>query len=189
MKKICYLFVFSLCLILAACGGSKNVAAPSGDVDVDRPCRGPEFMTSGEYYRASAAAISSDMTMAEKKAMTEARAALASAIQTHVDRVIQTYASSHNVGEDTEDVGRYKEMGIQVTRQKLSGIRVICDKMKKTPEGKYRSYIAIELAGNEIQKEMNNRISKDEKLKIDFEAEKFKKIFDEELKKYAEENR
>ena len=34
---------------------------------------------------------------------------------------------------------------------------------------------------------MNNRISNDDKLRTDFEYEKFKKVFDEEMKKEAAE--
>ena len=57
----------------------------------------------------------------------------------------------------------------------------------KSPDGKYKVYVAIELAGNEIMNAMNNRIANDDKLKVDYEYEKFKKVFDEEMENLAKE--
>ena len=58
--------------------------------------------------------------------------------------------------------------------------------MMKSPEGQYKAYVAIELGGIDVVKAMNNKISNDEKLRVDFEYEKFKKVFDEEMKNAAE---
>ena len=68
-----------------------------------------------------------------------------------------------------------------VVNEKLTGTRVICEKMMKTPDGKYKAYVAIELDGEEIAKAMDSRIKSDEKMRIDYEYEKFKKVYDEEM--------
>ena len=68
----------------------------------------------------------------------------------------------------------------------LSGTRVICEKTMKTPDGKYKVYVSLELAGEEIMNAMANRIKNDDKLRIDFEYEKFKKVFEEEMSKNAQ---
>ena len=56
----------------------------------------------------------------------------------------------------------------------------------KTPDGKYKVYVSLELAGEEIMNAMANRIKNDDKLRIDFEYEKFKKVFEEEMSKNAQ---
>ena len=76
-----------------------------------------------------------------------------------------------------------------VVNEKLTGTRVICEKMMKTPDGKYKAYVAIELAGEEIAKAMDSRIKSDEKLRIDYEYEKFKKVFDEEMSNLEKEQK
>jgi hypothetical protein len=80
-----------------------------------------------------------------------------------------------------------------VVKEKLSGVRVICEKTMKTPEGKYRVHIAIELAGDELLQGINNRASKElkdnTKLRIDYDYEKFKKEFEAEMKKLEEQNK
>ena len=127
--------------VMTSCGSSKPVTqtvqqpAVQQDVEINVPCSGPEFQTNKEYFRASSMGLSTDMSIAKKKAMTEARA---------------------------------------------------CEKTMKTPDGKYKVYVSLELAGEEIMNAMANRIKNDDKLRIDFEYEKFKKVFEEEMSKNAQ---
>lgn len=185
MKKIFVLSsVFAAMLAITSCGSSKTVQAPAGDVSVYVPCSGLEYKTNNEYFRANAMGLSSDMNIAKQKAMSAARTQLAQSIETTVKAVTDDYASSYQDGENEEGKRRFQELGLQATKQKLSGIRTICEETMRTPEGKYKVYVAIELSGNEIKEAMANRISNDDKLRIDFEYEKFKKVFDEEMKNY-----
>ena len=178
MKKI--YFILGLSAILAAgCGGQKQLVKPQEDVEVVVPCSGPEYMTDKSYFRASAMGFSNDMMMAKKKALAEARAELATSVNAAVKRV---------TGEQEEARSRFQDLARVVVNEKLAGTRVICEKTMKTPEGAYKVYTAVELAGEEIAKSMQNRIQDDEKLRTDFEYEKFKKVFDEEMEKAAKEN-
>ena len=68
-----------------------------------------------------------------------------------------------------------------------TGINTICEKTTKTSDGKYKTYIAIELAGDELMTALNERLSKDAKLKIDYDYEQFKKTFEEEMDKLEKE--
>ena len=187
MKKSYYVFGLAM-LIMCACGGQKQlVQKAQEDTEVIVPCSGPEYMTSAEYFRANAMGLSNSMEIASQKAMTAARAKLAAAIQTTVKTVTDNYASSYEVNQQEEARGRFQSLTREVVNQKLNGVRVICQKTMKSPDGQYKCYVAVELAGNEIAQAMNNRISNDEKLRTDFEYEKFKKVFDEEMKKEAAE--
>lgn len=171
-------------LAITSCGSSKAVQAPAGDVKVDVPCSGPQYMTNNEYFRATGIGLSSDMRIANQKAMADGRTKLAQAIDVKVKAVTDDYTSSYQTGENEEAKSRFQQLARQAVQQKLSGIRVLCEETMKTPEGKYRVYVSLELAGDEIAEEMSNRIKNDEKLRIDFEYEKFKKIFDEEMNNF-----
>ena len=155
-------------VVMTSCGSSKPVTqtvqqpAVQQDVEINVPCSGPEFQTNKEYFRASSMGLSTDMSIAKKKAMTEARA------------------------EIDESKSRYQSLTRTVVEQELSGTRVICEKTMKTPDGKYKVYVSLELAGEEIMNAMANRIKNDDKLRIDFEYEKFKKVFEEEMSKNAQ---
>ena len=187
MKRINLLGTALLTIVvMTSCGSSKPVTqtvqqpAVQQDVEINVPCSGPEFQTN------SSMGLSTDMSIAKKKAMTEARAEIATAINAKVKSVTDSYVSSYQQGENDESKSRYQSLTRTVVEQELSGTRVICEKTMKTPDGKYKVYVSLELAGEEIMNAMANRIKNDDKLRIDFEYEKFKKVFEEEMSKNAQ---
>lgn len=179
------LFAVAMMGAMFACSAPKQVAQvqQADEVDFDVPCSGPEFFTNGEYFRASADGLSPNMSIAKKIAYADARAGLASEIQAKVNVVTDNYSSQHDFNGNQEAKQRFQDLSRTVVSQVLNGTRVICEKMKKTKDGKFHCYVAMELAGEEIIKNMADRISQDDKLKIDFEYEKFKKDFKEEMAK------
>ena len=81
--------------------------------------------------------LSTDMSIAKKKAMTEARAESATAINAKVKSVTDSYVSSYQQDENDESKSRYQSLTRTVVEQELSSTRVICEKTMKTPAGKY----------------------------------------------------
>jgi hypothetical protein len=53
----------------------------------------------------------------------------------------------------------------------------------KTDNGTYKTYIAIELSADELVASYNEKLSKDDRLKIDYDYEKFKETFEKEMEK------
>jgi hypothetical protein len=53
----------------------------------------------------------------------------------------------------------------------------------QTKDGNYKTYIAIELSADDLVKKYNERLSSDDKLKIDYDYQKFKETFDKEMEK------
>lgn len=188
MKKIYYALEIILMFAAIGCGSQKKMEKPQGDIEVVVPCSGPEYMTDKQFFRASAMGLSTDMMVAKKKALAEARAELATAVNATIKRVTDNYASSYQMGEEEESKSRFQDLARTVVNELLSGTRVICEKTMKSPDGKYKVYTAIELAGNDVAKSMEGPIKNDDKLRTDFEYEKFKKVLDEEMEKIAADN-
>jgi hypothetical protein len=187
MKTFYYFLAIASIALLTSCGGSKPAVAQNVEIDIDVPCSGPEFQTNKEYFRASAMGLSTDMSTAKKKANITARSEIAGAISSRLKVVTDNYASSYQVGEQEEAKSRFQELARSVVDQQLEGVRVICEKTRKdTASGNYKVYMSIELSGKEIMEAMTTRIKNDEKLRIDFEYEKFKKVFEEEMAKSAQ---
>jgi hypothetical protein len=65
----------------------------------------------------------------------------------------------------------------------LTGVKTICEKLVKTDDGTYKTYIAIELSADDLVATYNERLSKDDRLKIDYDYEKFKETFEAEMQK------
>lgn len=186
MKNSRTLILLLTGLILSAgiysCKGKKE-AAPDGEVLVNTYCSGPDYFSNNEFFRSNAIGESLDQMTSKKKALNNAKAELAGAINTTIKATIDNYVNSRELNNQEEVEERFEGLTREVVNQQLSGTKTICEKTTKTPDNKYKTYLAIELSGEELITKINDRLSKDDRLKIDYDYEKFKETFDAEMLK------
>ncbi|MFT3885199.1 MAG: hypothetical protein QM724_07155 [Flavobacteriales bacterium] len=171
---------------LGACKSKKKQAAqpPAGETEVKVMCSGPEYFTDNKTFRANNLGESMDQATAKKKALANARADMASAINTQLKGVIDNYVNSRELNNKEEVAERFEGLTREVLDQRLSGTRTICEKMMQVnASGNYKCYVAIELSAQDLLAAYNERLSKDDKLRIDYDYEKFKQTFDKEMEK------
>lgn len=180
-----FLMVTLSVAILSGCKSKQKATtiAGQGEKELVLPCFEDQYMTAGGNLRANAIGESMDQMTSKKKALTEARTELAAQINTLVKTVTDNYVKSGEFNNQEELLERYEGLTREVVKQELNGTKIICQKMTQTASGNYKTYIAIELAGSELLSAINNRISNDEMLKIDYNYEKYKKTFEEEMNK------
>ena len=180
-----FLMVTLSVAILSGCKSKQKATtiADQGEKELALPCFEDQYMTSDGILRANAIGESMDQMTSKKKALTEARAELAAQINTLVKTVTDNYVKSGEFDNKEELLERYEGLTREVVKQELNGTKTICQKMTQTASGNYKTYIAIELAGSELLSAINNRVSNDEMLKIDYNYEKYKKTFEEEMNK------
>ncbi len=183
MKKLNYvsLVVLLAAALIVGCKGKEKV--PTGETEVVVPCSGPEYFTTAKFFRANSIGESQDQVTSKKKALTNARNELAQAINTTVKTVTDNYVNSREMNNKEEVEERFESLNREVVDQTLSGIVTKCEKLMKTKEGTYKTYVAIELSAEELVSKYNERLSKDDRLKIDYDYEKFKETFDKEMEK------
>ena len=189
-SKIASIAFMGLMLVggLSACKSKKKAAEaakpPSGETEVKVLCSGPEFFTDEKNFRSNNLGESMDQATAKKKALSNARADMASAINTQVKSVIDNYVNSREMNNKEEIAERFEGLTREVLDQKLSGTRTICEKMMKVDgSGNYKCYVAIELSAQELLSAYNERLTSDERLRIDYDYEKFKETFEKEMEK------
>lgn len=170
-------------VLVIGCKSSKKATTQKGEVEIIVPCSGPDYFTDKKVFRANSIGESLDQVTSKKKAMTNARNELASAIQTTVKTVTDNYINSREFNNKEELEERFESLNREVVNQELMGMRTICEKLVKTTEGRYKTYLAIELSADELVAEYNEKLSSDERLKIDYDYEKFKKTFEAEMDK------
>lgn len=183
MKKLNYvsLLVVVAVALIAGCKGKEK--APSGEKEVVVPCSGSDYFTTAKFFRANSIGESQDQVTSKKKALTNARNELAQAINTTVKTVTDNYVNSREMNNKEEVEERFESLNREIVDQTLSGIVTKCEKLMKTGQGTYKTYVAIELSAEELVSKYNERLSKDERLKIDYDYEKFKETFDKEMEK------
>ncbi len=186
MKKLTYSSIFLFALAGAVMIGCKKTEKlPKGETEVNIPCSGSDYFTNKSFFRANSLGESSDLVVSKKKAMDNARAELAAAIESTVKTVTDNYVNSRefNNKEDLEE--RFEQLNRTIVNQTLSGIKMICEKQVQTEQKGFRTYVAIELSASDIVQQYNENLSKDERLKIDYDYEKFKETFDKEMDKMS----
>lgn len=181
-------FVAVVVAAVAFAGCSKKPATPKGETEVVVPCSGPDYFTTNKFFRANSIGESSDQVTSKRKALTNARNELAQSIQTTVKTVTDNYVNSREMNNREEVEERFESLNREVVDQTLSGVRTLCEKLVKTEQGSFKTYIAIELSADELVSKYNERLSKDERLKIDYDYEKFKETFEKEMSKMGKNN-
>ena len=185
MNKTNY-YLLSAMMIIAVtfsqCRSKRDAAqTPAGETRVEVLCSGPEFFSDADFFRANSVAESQNQANSKRMALSNARAELAAQIEVTVKSVIDNYVQDVTVGNRSEFTQRYEGLSREVVNQRLSGTRVICEELTRTENGMYKTYIAIELSGDEYFNAMNQRISDDERLRVDYNYEKFKDTFNQEM--------
>lgn len=194
MIKQSHLAIACLLVLIGACRTSQQpvavpkAALPEGEVEIEVACSGPEYFTNGEVFRANSVGESIDLSISKRKAMSNARSQLAASIQTTVKTVTDNYVKSAELNNDEQIEERFESLNREVVNQELRGIRKICERHFKTPDGKYKTYVAIELSAQELVSAYHQRLKSIPGLNIDNDYEKFKKAFETEMLKIDQNN-
>jgi len=171
--------------LIGGCKGSKKDKTPAGETEVVVPCSGPDYFTTNKVFRANSIGESMDQVTSKKKALTNARNELAQSIQTTVKTVTDNYTNSVSMDKKEQLEQKFESLNREIVDQTLQGLRTICEKLVQTKEGNYKTYVAIELSADDLVKQYNSRLSSDDKLKVDYDYEKFKDTFNKEMDKMA----
>jgi hypothetical protein len=156
----------------------------AGSERVTIPFQSKEYRSNNTHFRAVNQGNSVDYAMARRIAMQNARTELASGIEAVVKAVTEQYADQRQVGNRQEFQTRLEEQSRTVVNQQLNDVRVIGDEAFREQNGTLTIWVALEMAKDALVQALNNRLSADERLRLDFDQHQFRRIFDEEMKKF-----
>jgi hypothetical protein len=176
----------ALMIGMSSCKSSKSVPPmPKGETEVTIPCNGPEFFSKKGMIRASAVGESQDQMMSKRKAQANTREQLAATLNVTIKSVVDNYYASRTIDNVEQAKTKFEGLTRQVVDQQLSGVATMCEKFVTTKTGTWKCYLAQELNGEELLQGIQKKITADEKLRLDFEYEKFRNEFNKELDKNA----
>ena len=165
-----------------SCKSKKEIPTPKGEVEIVLPCS--EYKSDKKYFRAYSFGESTDQNVAKKKALSNAREELAAQISSTMKVVGDNYVKSSEFNNIEEVLERFEQNSRTVINERLSGIKPVCDKlMQVTATGKFKYYVALELSGDDLVDDYYKTLSNDQSLKIDYNYEKFKQTYNEEMAK------
>ena len=108
---------------------------------------------------------------------------LASLISSTLKSVSERYVNEMDAGDASEFNQNFENMTRDVVNQQLVDVTIICEKTGKTSDGKFETYMAIEVSKDAIYNGVNKGIGRDKKLEVKYDQMKFKEKFDEEMNK------
>ena len=174
---------------LLACNSNKGLSVEDqGEVLIEQYCSEDKYFSDRNNFRGNAIGESSDQMTAKKKARSNAQSELAKSISSTMKIVGDNYVSSSEFNNKEEVTETFNEMSRTVVDEQLQGVITICEKMTKTSQGKYKCYMALEIAAEKLASKYHERLSKDEKLRADYNYEKFKETFEKEMEKMSSGN-
>jgi len=171
-----------------SCGSSKKIAMEKQSEalgeEVMVPCSEEEYHTDKKYFRATGIGLSTDLSTSKRKANLNASANLAASINKLIKRVADQYVNEREVADKGEFSRKFEEITREVVKQEIINMAEVCSKTFKK-DGKYTTYMAVEVSRSDVVDKVENKLSKNEKINQDFEKMKFEKILDKEMEEFS----
>ena len=180
-------WIIAVLLLVAAAGCKSKQPLPSvqaGSVEVEVPFSSREYRSNENFFRATQSGRSPDVSTAKTIALLNARTELAGAVESTIKAVSTNYINQRTVGDRQEFSNRFDQEARAVVNQRLVDVTIIGERAFREQNGSYTVWIAIEMAKDALLNSLNDRISNDERLRLDFDQHQFRKIFDEEMKQF-----
>lgn len=172
---------------MTSCGGQKQVVNNS-KTEIFQPFNTPADMSDANFIRATASGTSPDMEMARTIADLNARNQLANQVSSTIKAVTERYMNQVNIADKMEFAQKLEQNVRLVVNQELKGAQVKATKMYQNADGTYECWVNLEMSKDAMMDIVEDVISKDDKLALDFQQHLFRKTFDEEMANF-EKNR
>ena len=182
-------YSFSSALLIAGitfmgCSSGETITPnQAGEVEILEYCAGDEYKSDKDHFRATATGESMSRETAKKMARSNAEARLARSINSTIEIVTDNYVNSSKFNNAEEVTETFNDLARTVVDQQLSGAITACERLTQKSDGNYVSYMAIELSGDELVSRYNERLSQDERIRAEYNYEKFKETFEAEMAK------
>lgn len=174
-------------IAISSCKAPKTVQKETGAIEIALPFSGKEYQTDKENFRAKQMGKSPDLATSKKIALQNAKAELASNIQSLVKTVTSQYTNQRTDAKPQDFENKFEELSYLVVDQKLADVKLIGEKTFKETDGSYTYWVVVEMNKSSIMDEINNKVSKDAKLQLDYDKKKFEEIFNNEMLKLQNE--
>jgi len=174
LSLLCLFFAFTSVLNASK---PKEVVVPCSD----------QGRSDSKFFRASSMGKSNNQTSAQDKSLMLTKQTLASLIGSTLSSVSDNYSKTLDASKSQGFKQSFENVTREVVDQQLKFVSIICQKIEKGKDGTFTAYTAIEMPKEILLEQFNNAVSEDKKLKVDYDKDKFKEIFDAEMSKLESE--
>jgi hypothetical protein len=158
-------------MMLSGCGEMRKAL---------KPCDGEKYMTDKNYYRARFMSQSVMEEVALDKAKSGARKELATQISDHVQMVNDRFFEDYyqNTSEDLKL--KFIELTRQIVDVVLYDSYIICEQpYEHKKENYFKYWVVVEMPKESYLLKLNQKVSLDDELQINFDMEEYQKTFNQ----------
>lgn len=183
------LLIIIFMLGVVACHSGKKITKVEQQEKIILPFAGSDYRTNEKYLRFVQSHESVDLSNAKSRALMKAQAGIAQTASVLVKSVMHNYLNERKIDEQSEYGDKYNAITQLVLKEKLNNTRIIGEEVyRDKATGKYTYYIALEMNADELLEKSINGISGNARMHQDFEEERFRKIFNDEMTKFDTEH-
>ncbi len=179
--------IISAMLSSTSCKAPQTLEKTTGAVEISVPFSESKYKTDKEFFRSKQMGKSQDLATSKKIALQNAKSELAGNIKAIVKRVTDQYTNQRTVGDKQDFENKFEELAREVVDQTLTDVRIIDEKIFKETDGRFSYWVAIETSKQSILDGVTAKISKNEKLQLDYDKKKFEDVFNSEMDKMSKE--
>jgi predicted nucleic acid-binding protein len=190
MKKSSYSLLaiaFMATMFFVACHPSKKIENATGAKEIIVPFSGKEYQSDNKFSRAKNTGNSFELDIAKKMAVMNAKTELSSNINSTMKKLMESYFNQYKTSDEStktiEEKRKIEETAKEIANQTLSNVRIIGEKLLQEANSTYTYWVVIEISNDDIFKAALSKISKEDKVLIDYEQKKFREEFDKEMMK------
>ena len=191
LQTIGILLISSL-LLFSGCKSSKKTTTfqkENNAVEITLPFTGPEYSSNKDFFRARQSGTSPDLPTAKKIALQNAKAEIASDIESVIKRTTDQYTTQRTIATKQEFKNKFEELSREVVKQNVVDATTIVEKVFKEKDGGYTYWVVVETPKQSVLEGINNKISKNQNLQLDFEKSQYEKTFNAEMDKFEKEQK
>jgi len=180
MKKL--LFVPLICaaiIFFYGCKSSKEISKVEDTIETEIPFTGKAYQTDKDYFRAKQVGESPDLAASKKIALQNAKTELAANIQSLIKSFTEQYVVQRQVMQNTDFGSKFENLAQEIVKQELKDVKIIGEKLYAKKDKSYQYWIAIEVFKETILNGIEETISRDAKLSLDFDKTEFRAYFNE----------
>jgi len=174
--------LFSVIYLVTSCSPTKEVI--SGNIpmntesEISIPFSSSKYKTDHFFFRAVQSGTNEKIDIAKSIALQNVKVLLASNIQSTILSVSESYSKEYNKGNKQMFESKFEEISVQITRQVISNIEVIGEKVIRENNKLYLYWVAIEMEKKYVLKGLEELMADDDEIDINYTQ--FEEIFNNE---------
>jgi hypothetical protein len=182
-RTLGYLIVLFVAILTLSCNSSGKLAKKQVGKEMKLPCHRQRSAADQKYFRATQVGVSSNLSLSREKALLLAKQRLASNIEATIKSVTDRYVNEREFGSNSQFEQKFENETREAILVTMRNIVISCESVHVISENQFQTYVAVEVSKEHILNDLESRISRDQMLQIDYDKQKYRDIFIEEMEK------